>query len=66
MIESYIKKLEEDMEMNKNKSLDDGLVTSAAEEQQTADDEYADDWLNNLESSIAAEADAVYAKIGDE
>ena len=41
-----------DMEMNKNKSLDDGLVTSAAEEQQTADDEYADDWLNNLESSI--------------
>ena len=66
LIESYIKKLEEDMEMNKNKSLDDGLVTSAAEEQQTADDEYADDWLNNLESSIAAEADAVYAKIGDE
>lgn len=66
LIESYIQKLEQQMEEEKNKSLSDGLVTSKAEEQQIQNDEFADDWLNNLEDSIAADADDLYAKIGDE
>lgn len=66
LIESYIQKLEQQMEEEKNKSLSDGLVTSKAEEQQIQNDEFADDWLNNLEDSIAADADELYAKIGDE
>ena len=66
LIESYIQKLEQQMEEEKNKSLSDGLVTSKVEEQQTQNDEFADDWLNNLEDSIAADADELYAKIGDE
>lgn len=66
LIESYIQKLEQQMEEEKNKSLSDGLITSKADEQQVQNDEYADDWLNNLENSIAANADELYAKIGDD
>ena len=66
LIESYIQKLEQQMEEEKNKNLSDGLVTSKAEEQQLQNDEYADDWLNNLEDSIAANADELYAKFDSE
>ena len=65
LIESYIQKLEQQMEEEKNKSLSDGLITSKAEEQQVQNDEYADDWLNNLEDSVAANADEFYAKFGN-
>lgn len=66
LIESYIQKLEQQMEEEKSKSLSDGLITSKADEQQVENDEYADDWLNSLEDSIAANADELYAKIGDD
>lgn len=66
LIESYVQKLEQQMEEEKNKRLDEGLVTSAAEEQQIKNDEYADHWLDSLEDSIAADADALYAQIGDD
>lgn len=66
LIESYVQKLEQQMEEDKNKRLDEGLVTSAAEEQQIQNDEYADHWLDSLEDSVAADADAFYAQIGDD
>ena len=66
LIESYIQKLEAQMEEEKKKNLSEGLITSKAEEQQLQNDEYADDWLNNLEDSIAADADEFYAKIGND
>lgn len=66
LIESYIQKLEETKEAERSKSLDDGLVTSAAEEAQTADEEFADKWLDSLEDSVAADAEALYAKVGDD
>lgn len=66
LIESYIQKLEAQMEEEKKKNLSEGLITSKAEEQQLQNDEYADDWLNNLEDSVAADADEFYAKIGND
>lgn len=65
LIETYIKKLEEDMALNKDSSLEDGLITSREEEQELKDEEVADNWLDHLEDEIAADADAMYAKIGE-
>lgn len=66
LIETYIKKLDQQREEEQNKNLSDGLVTSSAEEQQTADDKFADDWLRNLEDSIAADADSIYSRVGED
>ena len=67
LIESYIQKLDKEMEMNKDKSLDDGLITSREEEQDIQNDIEADNRFANLADDIAAEADEIYAQIsGDD
>lgn len=61
LIESYIKKLEEDMEMNKNKTLnlEEGLITSKFEEQELENDKEAATYLDNIENEIGNWADMV-------
>ena len=61
LIETYIKKLEEDMEMSKNKTLnlEEGLVTSKYEEQELRNDKEANTYLDNLEDEIGNWADMV-------
>ena len=66
LIEAYVKKLEEELERDKDRSLMDGLITSRDEEQELQNDIEADNWLAHLEDDIAADADEMYAKIGGE
>lgn len=67
LIETYIKKLDEQREEEKEKSLSEGLITSAAEEQQQIEDDIlADDYMRGLEDSIAADYDNMFANIGDD
>lgn len=63
LIESYIKKLEEDIRLNQNKDAADGLVTNAAEER--ALEQSADDWIDNLEDITEAEAESIFNELGD-
>ena len=66
LIESYIQRLDQQREEERNKSLDDGLVISSAEEQEIENDKYADDFFKSLEDSIANEADSIYSRIGED
>lgn len=67
LIETYIKKLDEQREEEKEKNLSEGLVTSAAEEQQQIEDDIlADDYMRGLEDSIAADYDSMFANISDD
>ena len=66
LIETYVKKLEEELERDKDRSLMDGLITSRDEEQELQNDIEADNRLAHLEDDIAAEADKIYAQIGGE
>ena len=66
LIETYVKKLEEELERDKDHSLMDGLITSRDEEQELQNDIEADNWLAHLEDDIAADADKMYAQIGGE
>lgn len=67
LIETYIKKLDEQRGEEKEKNLSEGLITSAAEEQQQIEDDIlADDYMRGLEDSIAADYDNMFANIGDD
>lgn len=66
LIESYIQRLDQQREEEQNKSLDDGLVISSAEEQEIENDKFADNFFKSLEDSIANEADSIYSRIGED
>lgn len=65
LIESYIQKLDEANKQNATStSLGEGLVTNRTEEEEN--DRAADSWLQNLQESIAADADRMFSSLEEE
>ena len=64
LIESYIQKLDQQAAQQHERSLGDGLITSRDEE----DEAYAeaDSWMQNLQDSIAADAEKMFAQLDEE
>lgn len=66
LIESYVQKLEQQMEEDRDRERKDRLALLGEDSEQALNDRKADEWLSNLEESVAASADEVYAKIDDD
>lgn len=66
LIESYVQKLEQQMEEDRDREMKDRMALLGEDSEQALNDRKADEWLSNLEESVAASADEVYAKIDDD
>lgn len=64
LIESYIQKLEAADEQAKRSAAGEDLVTTVSDEELAARE--AENWEKNLQASIAADADALFARIGEQ
>jgi len=64
LIESYIQKLEAADEQAKRSAAGEDLVTTVSDEELAARE--AENWEKNLQASIAADADAMFARIGEQ